>query len=80
MPSVLFRCCMNLLFFLSPDFKYVRACVKVCVRNCKSFFFYQLVTCLDVFLFPLRITSEVSPPSDDTGSCMLLTVFFVVFI
>lgn len=66
MPSVLFCCCMNLLFFLSPDFKYVQVCVKVCVRGWISIFFFflgDMVTCLDVFfLCSLTIMSEALPP------------------
>lgn len=36
---------------LSPDFKCVWMRVKVCVLLHQCFFFYQLVTCLDVFSF-----------------------------
>ena len=71
MPSVLFCCCMNLLIFLSPDFKYVQVCVKVCVRGWISILF-----CFFSFLFAswwhawmcfflcfLTIMSEALPPT-----------------
>lgn len=51
MPSALFCCCMNLLFFLSPDFKYVRVCVC-------QFFFLTVVDKLGFVLFPLKVCSE----------------------
>lgn len=50
MPSVLFSCCMNLLSFLSLDFKCVRVRACVCLKFCCLF-----LTCLNVFSFHLKI-------------------------
>ena len=68
MPSILFCCCINVLFFLSPDFKYVQVCVKVCVRGWISIFsFFVFLPVGDMlgcvfFLCSLTIMSEALPP------------------
>ena len=86
MPSILFCCCINVLFFLSPDFKYVQVCVKVCVRGWISIFsFFVFLPVGDMlgcvfFMFSdnhVRGTPTFLPRGcDDTGSCLLLTVLF----